>query len=201
MLAYIYAMPYSQMILESFAGSINFSFLIGGAIMLLILLIVPFLKAVPAGGVEGLAEAGPEKARQNILVPTDGSRYSSSALRYAIELSKRSNVKITAVNVIDNTKVTSTLQTMTVSSPDARPFVESTEAVLKEAAELGRAEGVEIETLKMTGDPSVVINEMSVDYDQIVMGTKGRTGLPHLLIGSVAEKVVRGSKCTVTVIK
>lgn len=201
-LAYVYAMPeYSQMILESFASSINFAFLIGGVIMLLILLIVPFLRAEYASGVEGQEEAEPETVRRNILVPTDGSMYSQSALKHAIDLSKRSNVKITAVNVVDNTKVTSTLQTMTVSSPDARPFVESTEAVLKEAEEIGKTEGVKIETLKMTGDPSVVINDMSVDYDQIVMGTKGRTGLPHLLIGSVAEKVVRGSKCTVTVIK
>ncbi len=201
-LAYIYAMPqYSQQILESFASSINFTFLIGGVIMLLILLIAPFLKAVAAGGADGAEEAEPEKVRLNILVPTDGSKYSSSALKYAIELAKGSNAKVTAVNVMDNTKVTSTLQTMTVSSPDARPFVESTEAILNEAAEIGKAEGMKIETLKMTGDPSVVINEMSAVYDQIVMGTKGRTGLPHLLIGSVAEKVVRGSKCTVTVIK
>lgn len=199
-LAYIYAMPeYGQMILESFASSINFSFLIGGVIMLLILLIAPFLKAEPLSkeGTEGESK----KDSWKILVPTDGSTYSRSALKHAIEISKRSNAKVTAVSVIDNTKVKSTIQNMTVSSPEAPSLIASAEAALKEAEDLAKAEGVGMEVLKMTGDPSMIINDMSGDYDQIVMGTKGRTGLPHLLIGSVAEKVVRGSKCMVTVVK
>lgn len=201
-LAYVYAMPdYAQMILESFASSINFAFLIGGAIMLLILLIAPFLKAEPLSKEPEQAEVEPKEVRQNILVPTDGSKYSRSALKHAIELAKRSNAKITAVTVVDNTKVTSTLQNMTTSSPEAPSLIGSAEAALKDAEEMAKDEGVTIEALKLTGDPAVVINEMSSNYDQIIMGTKGRTGLPHLLIGSVAEKVVRGAKCSVTVIK
>ena len=80
-------------------------------------------------------------------------------------------------------------------------MIELAKAALKEAESMAKKEGIEIETVVKMGDPAVIINEMSGNYDQIVMGTKGLTGLPHLLIGSVAEKVVRGSKCSVTVIK
>jgi universal stress protein A len=48
-----------------------------------------------------------------------------------------------------------------------------------------------VETRVATGDPFQRIVEASRDTDGIVMCTRGRTGVPHLVIGSVAEKVVR----------
>ncbi len=52
-----------------------------------------------------------------------------------------------------------------------------------------------------TGDPATVINEQSGNYDMIIMGTRGLHGIPHLILGSVAEKVSRESKCPVMVVK
>jgi universal stress protein A len=53
------------------------------------------------------------------------------------------------------------------------------------------------------GDPAAVILRVSEESkcDLIVMGTHGRTWLSHLLMGSVAEKVVRKAKCSVLVVK
>ena len=38
-------------------------------------------------------------------------------------------------------------------------------------------------------------------YDLIVLGTHGRTGISHMLLGSVAEKVVRGAHCPVLIVR
>ena len=54
-----------------------------------------------------------------------------------------------------------------------------------------------------TGDPADAIVRMAqeIGADLIIMGTHGRTGLPHILLGSVAEKVVRHAFCPVLTIK
>ncbi|MBR7152486.1 MAG: universal stress protein, partial [Candidatus Methanomethylophilaceae archaeon] len=51
------------------------------------------------------------------------------------------------------------------------------------------------------GVPVNVIVDESSNYDVIVMGTLGRTGVSKFLMGSVAEKVVRASRCPVMVVK
>ncbi|MBR4697354.1 MAG: universal stress protein, partial [Candidatus Methanomethylophilaceae archaeon] len=49
--------------------------------------------------------------------------------------------------------------------------------------------------------PVKVILEESPKYDMIIMGTLGRTGMSKLLMGSVAERVVRASSCPVLVVR
>ena len=51
------------------------------------------------------------------------------------------------------------------------------------------------------GAPVKVILDESANYDIIVMGTLGRTGMSKLLMGSVAERVVRASQCPVLVVR
>jgi nucleotide-binding universal stress UspA family protein len=64
-------------------------------------------------------------------------------------------------------------------------------------------EGLHVEIVVDRGDPRDLILSRADDLDarRIVMGTQGRTGLPHLMIGSVAETVVRMAKMPVTVVK
>ena len=64
-------------------------------------------------------------------------------------------------------------------------------------------QGVKITPLRATGKPFVEIVRMAGehDVDLIVMGTHGRTGLAHMLIGSTAEKVVRMASCPVMTVK
>jgi nucleotide-binding universal stress UspA family protein len=54
-----------------------------------------------------------------------------------------------------------------------------------------------------TGDPATTILERAASgkYDLLVMGTHGRTGLSHMLMGSVAEKVVRRAPCPVLTVR
>ena len=52
-----------------------------------------------------------------------------------------------------------------------------------------------------TGEPTQQIMEAAPDYDLIVMGTHGRTGLTHLMLGSIAEKVVRRATTPVLTVR
>jgi nucleotide-binding universal stress UspA family protein len=134
------------------------------------------------------------------LVPTDGSKYSRSAVEQALGVANQSNAEVTVLTVIDTTKVTSTLRDL-APSPQASSAVISSDAVIGEASAMAKKMGVKVNTEVRTGDPASIINELSGNYDLIIMGTRGLHGLPHLLLGSVAEKVARESKCTVMVVK
>jgi nucleotide-binding universal stress UspA family protein len=63
--------------------------------------------------------------------------------------------------------------------------------------------GVEVEYWLEEGEPGQLIVSVAIDRhcDLIVMGTHGRTGLPRLLLGSVAEQVLRTAPCPVLTVK
>ncbi|MCG7844209.1 MAG: universal stress protein, partial [Methanomassiliicoccales archaeon] len=63
------------------------------------------------------------------------------------------------------------------------------------------AMGVKLTTRVEEGSPSRKIVDLSAEHDLVVMGTLGRTGFSKLLLGSVAERVVRFAKCPVLVIR
>ena len=135
-----------------------------------------------------------------ILVPTDGSEYTKSAILKAVELAKVTGSTITALYVLDQTifvnmpldsAVTNTYTLLKKEGESAVSFV-------KEACE---KEGIPCELLIGEGSPVKFIVESSKDFDLIVMGTLGRTGFSKLMMGSVAERVVRYSNCPVMVIR
>jgi nucleotide-binding universal stress UspA family protein len=59
--------------------------------------------------------------------------------------------------------------------------------------------GISFETKAVAGNPAVKIVEATADYDLLVTGTLGRTGFSRIVMGSVAEKVVRLANCPVLV--
>ena len=135
-----------------------------------------------------------------ILVPTDGSEYTKSAILKAVELAKVTGSTITALYVLDQTifvnmpldsAVTNTYTLLKKEGESAVSFV-------KEAC--GK-EGIPCDVLIGEGSPVKFIVESSKDFDLIVMGTLGRTGFSKLMMGSVAERVVRYSNCPVMVIR
>jgi len=74
---------------------------------------------------------------------------------------------------------------------------EAVEYIKQEGSKLG----IKVTTQIEEGSPSRKIIEVSRFHDLIVMGTLGRTGFSHLLLGSTAEKVVRFADCPVLVIR
>lgn len=136
----------------------------------------------------------------NILVPTDGSEYTKFAVKKAMELAKITGGKVTALYVLDQTILTNMPMDTAVMNVYNTLEKEGKEAV-DYVRDLGASEGIEVEVSVKEGTPVKVILDESPNYDLIVMGTLGRTGMSKLLMGSVAERVVRASQCPVMVVR
>lgn len=137
---------------------------------------------------------------RKILIAVDGSEYSVAAAKRGLELAHRLNAKSFMVFVVDKTKA--------MGNPDAGIMPQQALIVLKKEAEQTLDElaemynGNELEKFMPEGNPREDIIKMAetLDVDLIVMGTHGLTGLRRLLVGSVAENVVRHSKIPVMVV-
>ncbi|RKD94773.1 universal stress protein [Halopiger aswanensis] len=137
-----------------------------------------------------------------VLVPFDDSDPAREALEYAFDLFP--NGEFVALTVAD----TSAVPFIPNAADDAPD--EQLEDLLGEATDqLSAAEdfaaerGVDIETHTRIGSPAQEIVEFAEtnDVDHVVMGSRGRSGVTRILLGSVAEVVVRHSSVPVTVVR
>ncbi len=139
---------------------------------------------------------------RNILIATDGSDNTLRAISCGIELAKLSGATVYALYVV-NTPATIS-ETWTLGKEMIYEVMRKDgEKAVSKIKQLGEASGVEVKELVLDGDPSSEIIEFAENnnIDLIVMGTLGKSGIEKFLIGSVAEKVVRGSKVPVMVVR
>ena len=137
---------------------------------------------------------------KKILIPTDGSEYTKAAVRKGLEMAKAAGADVTALYVVDQTSFINFPMDSTIVSVYTlleKEGEEAMEYVKKEAEALG----VKVTTRIEEGSPSRKIVDLSAEHDLVVMGTLGRTGFSKLLLGSVAERVVRFAKCPVLVVR
>jgi len=137
---------------------------------------------------------------KKILIPTDGSEYTKAAVRKGLEMAKATGGEVTALYVVDQTSFINFPMDSTIVSVYTlleKEGEEAREFVKKEAETLG----VKVTTRIEEGSPSRKIVDLSAEHDLVVMGTLGRTGFSKLLLGSVAERVVRFAKCPVLVVR
>lgn len=132
----------------------------------------------------------------HVLVPIDGSDQAWEALDYATELFPVD--RLTALHIIDPTEGDYYHDD---SNERAVKRSETLQEETENRLEATDGNGFEMETI--TGKPAKEI----VDYaennsiDHIIMGSRGRSGLSRLLLGSVAETVVRRSSVPVTIVR
>lgn len=141
---------------------------------------------------------------RKLLVPTDFSPHAEEALRVALELARSFEAPITLANVFQ-APVYPLPEGSFIAFPHAySEALETARKALESTAASARAAGgPPIETLVLEGVPfrEIIGVARTGEFDLIVMGTHGRTGLRHALIGSVAEKVVRKAPCAVLTIR
>ena len=140
---------------------------------------------------------------RTILVPVDFSQHSAEALKVAIGLGKTFSATVHVLHAYH--------LPVSVTMPDAVVIPQSFWDSVRDAAarKLEKScqtvgqEGVTCESHLTAQTPSAAIAETArqIGADLIVMGTRGLTGLKHVLLGSVAERTVRTAPCPVMTVK
>jgi nucleotide-binding universal stress UspA family protein len=138
---------------------------------------------------------------KKILVPVDFTKYSDHAISYAEMMAKTFQAKILLFHVIEQFtySVSDTIQVMDHYTTLKEIAQQMLDAKKKQAAK----KGLGVETRVLKGSPALEIVKYSENKktDLIVMGSHGRTGIQHLVLGSVAERVVRMASCPVLTVK
>lgn len=138
---------------------------------------------------------------RRILVPTDFSLYSDQAVDYAIMLAKNFKAVVTVMHVTEPFPYTMTDPFIMVEHGRTLSLI--AQSLLENLRKKLGAKGLTVRTHLVRGIPHHEIVKKAVQdrANMIVMGTHGRTGMEHLLLGSVAEKVVRLAGCPVLTVR
>ncbi|NKE35600.1 universal stress protein [Natronococcus sp. JC468] len=138
-----------------------------------------------------------------ILVPFDGSAPAREALEYAIGLFP--DGEFLALTVVDTDSVPLLPNATGDSDPgeEIGDLLEEADDQLQGAERIAAERGVSLEKRSRIGPPAREIIDCAEEheFDHVVMGSRGRSGVTRLLLGSVAEVVVRHSPVPVTVVR
>lgn len=140
----------------------------------------------------------------NILVPTDFSAAAAAATEYAATLASSLDAGIHLVHVLEEPPFAHAHQFHPALGADRwEERYQEARARLAAVKDALAAEGVRASAEVRTGSATGELLEASVDYgaDLIVMGTHGRSGLEHLIIGSIAERLIRTARCPVLAVR
>ncbi len=138
---------------------------------------------------------------EKILFPTDFSESAENASRYAISLAKKYGSKLYVIHVVE--PFTYTTDFGLDYSAQYMEMEASAKRLLNEIVASIKKDNLDVEGTVLSGEPFVEIIKYArqAHVDLIVMATHGRTGIEHMLLGSVAEKVVRKSPYPVLTVK
>ena len=139
---------------------------------------------------------------KKILIATDGSEYTKEAVKKGLSLAKMLNAEVIGLYVVDISSIVP-MPLDEASFPMIEFLRNEGDDVLEKLRKQAEDMGVRIRTMKKEGIPAdeIVETAKKEDVDLIVIGTLGRSALEKLLLGSVAEKVIRHAPCPVLVIR
>lgn len=134
---------------------------------------------------------------REILVATDFSEGSDEALAAAIELAKQGRANLQLVHVLENGADQFPLGL--ASYEDRAALFASLDRELARRAAWAVRDGISCQTRIVQEDavPGILLAAREIGADLIVVGTHGRRGLAHALMGSVAERIVQRAACPV----
>jgi nucleotide-binding universal stress UspA family protein len=171
--------------------------------------VFPIPASVPSKPGQSLspADGEDELTYTRILVPIDFSEYSKQSTSYAARFASRYNATLLLVHVFESGYA----MTGDEGSKPRSELLKSQAAAAEEAAQANlavienqlRNRGIKTEAHHRSGCPFDEIVKIAnlLNIDLIIIGSHGRTGLLHLLLGSVAERVVEHAQCPVLVLK
>ncbi len=127
---------------------------------------------------------------ESVLIPTDGSEGALAGARRGIDLASTVDADVHVLSVVD---VTHAAEALEFDGDGQSPLEREAERAVDAVAALARDAGVDATTALERGVPFEIIGAYADehDVDVVAMGTKGRTGLERVLLGSVTENVLR----------
>lgn len=142
---------------------------------------------------------------RTILVPTDFSEASDAALKYGKEMARVFGASLHVAHIMEDLLAHAwSAEVYVASMPNLREEIER-EANDRLAALVTDDErkGMRVTTALVAGNPflEIIRYAKANEIDLIVMGTHGRGPVAHMLLGSVAEKVVRKAPCPVLTVR
>ena len=151
------------------------------------------------------------KPIRKILVPVDYSPHSLEAIRAAAELASRYDAAVTIAHVFEvlagiEASIAYSLPEgyMLFTPKQIDDLTREYQRLLEGAKRDAEAAGArKVETTQLQGVPAFAILELARagGFDLIVMGTHGRRGLGRVMLGSVAERVLREAPCPVLTVR
>jgi universal stress protein A len=141
---------------------------------------------------------------KKILVPVDFSLHSGEATRVAADLAKRFDASLTLAYVYDPLAYAPPDGFALMRQPEIDALLAAFRAQLESSQRLALDAGApRVDAKLLQGFVAGQLVEFASrgEFDLIVMGTHGRTGLQHLVMGSTAERVVRLAHCPVLTVK
>jgi nucleotide-binding universal stress UspA family protein len=135
-----------------------------------------------------------------ILIATDGSEKNRPALEEGVKIARAFGASVYAAYVIDVGAFSSMSADMPIGDTYRIIQAEAEQAFSRIKTFAG---DMKVETSVLEGRPAAEIVKFAVakKIDLIVIGTQGKKGLERLLLGSVAEEVIRSAPCKVLVVK
>lgn len=145
------------------------------------------------------------KNLERILVPVDFSDDSGRALEQACDLAERCGAQLHLLHVIPEAMpmITVTGEALALPPELAQPSTAETDVQLASMPGAEWSDKLSVIRESRVGVPfrEIIRYASEHEIDLIVMGTHGRTGFAHMVMGSVAEKVVRKAGCSVMTVR
>ncbi len=154
---------------------------------------------------ESIEKKGEKISIKRILVPIDGSDYSMRAAKYAIEIARLQNAEIFCIHIIQ--KLPYSYESIGSAIEE---YIESIKIQARswfdKITEMAKIEGIKSITTDIFIDVrSITDSIINYAYDKsidiIILGTKGRTGLQRILLGSVASGILQHAHCAVLIVR
>lgn len=139
---------------------------------------------------------------KRILVPTDFSEHGKTALRYAVEFANQFGASVDLMHVIDSVPAGALLSYRPIE--DLRVSMQNhAESEMEKLHDEWSEYSFPVNRVIVQGHPFVEIvrHAREKESDMIIMGTHGRGAIAHMMLGSVAEKVLRKAPCPVLIVR
>ena len=151
---------------------------------------------------QSILAAGAVFRLKRILVPIDFSDCSRKALRYALPFAREFGADLILMHIVEVAYLAGEFGTTDFVAMEA-DLKAGAERQLQQLgqAEIGSSVAWRIEVRSGRAAPEIAVAAREIEADLIVIATHGRTGLKHVLLGSVAENVVRHAPCPVLTVR